>query len=319
MKKNMKLLVIIMVLFSAVGLLTTACKKNTDVDVQSSSGKENDSSKDKNKNDKSDEQDDKEDDSSAQKENSKKPSSSLDTGFEEYDSTVSADTEEEEDWMEESPKPTVKVDVDFNKLTYAAFGDSITFGADYSKSYAQMAEPYPQLVGKELKLAGVKNLGISGATFCQNNLDLACMTDKILSYNQETDIISVLLGVNDFNRSFPLGEMGDKTTETIYGSLYLIAEHLTTTHKDAFVFFMTPYKERRAWSDNKDYKLTDVVKAIKVVGAKYDIPVLDLHNKGQFEDVEMYNSDNDGLHPSQEFMRNYAAPQIAQFIRDYYQ
>ena len=181
-----------------------------------------------------------------------------------------------------------------------------------------MDEPYPQLVGKELNIANVKNLGVSGATFCKNDQDAVCMTENIISYSQKADIISVLLGVNDYNRSFPLGQLDDKTADTIYGCLHLIAEHLTTTHENAFVFFMTPYKERSSWSDNEEYKLTDVVEAIRIVGSQYHIPVLDLHNTGRYEEVEMYNTDNDGLHPSPEFIRDYAAPQIAQFIKDYY-
>lgn len=282
MRKSLKLLVAITTVLFAVTFVTTSCKtsKEKEKDVVTN---------EKDEQDKKDEQDEKD------------------------------EQDDNDEWMKDSPKPTEKVDVDFTQLTYTAFGDSITFGADYSKGYAQMDEPYPDLVGKELMLKSVKNWGISGATFCKNDLNLVCMTDNILKYIRKADIISVFLGVNDFNRCLPLGKMDDKTNETIYGCLYLIAEHLTTTHKDAFVFFMTPYQARSSWSNNKDYELIDVVKAIKVVGAKYNIPVLDLYHKGQFESVEMELSYNDGLHPSQEFIRNYAAPQIAQFIRDYYQ
>lgn len=212
--------------------------------------------------------------------------------------------------------------VDFSEMTFVAFGDSITFGADRLLGYAAMDFPYPALVAESLGFAAYSNLGVNGATFCSNKLDRLCMTDSILAYTQKADIISIMLGVNDFIASLPLGDEGDKTTATIYGSLNLIAEHLTTVHKDSFVFFMTPYKcidGSLSYEDkNKSgYTLEDVVIAIQTVALKYNIPVLDMFHDGQFE-LEMYHDASDGLHPSQEFIREYTAPQIVEFIRQNY-
>jgi lysophospholipase L1-like esterase len=134
---------------------------------------------------------------------------------------------------------------DFSSLCYTAFGDSITFGSDRSLSYAQMAHPYPEQVARLLKLASYDNRGVSGATFCENDLDRTCMTDNILSYREKTDIISVMLGVNDYSVALPLGENGDFSKRTVYGCLNMIAEHLTLVHGESFIFFMTPYKTAR--------------------------------------------------------------------------
>ena len=203
----------------------------------------------------------------------------------------------------------------FEELTYVAFGDSITFGADYTRNYSQMDNPYPKLVAEELSLLSYKNLAISGAVFCKNDLNLVCMTDVILSYTDETDIISIMLGVNDWARSLPLGSIEDNTTSTVYGCLNLIATHLTTTHEHAFSFFMTPYKTTLV--RNEDYVLLDVVNAIKQVAFAYNIPVLDMYNLGKYE-LEMYNSDSDGIHPSEKFFENYTAPMIVEFIKENY-
>jgi hypothetical protein len=40
--------------------------------------------------------------------------------------------------------------VDFSSLTYVAFGDSITYGANPFKNYSQIANPYPKLVSETL-------------------------------------------------------------------------------------------------------------------------------------------------------------------------
>lgn len=212
--------------------------------------------------------------------------------------------------------------IDFSNKTYLAFGDSITWGADYSRAYARMDNPYPELVANELELKSHVNLAVSGATLCVNTLDLVCMTDRIVSYTQSADIVSVLMGVNDFNRSLPLGTIEDCSNTTVYGALNLIAKHFQVYYTNSFVFFMTPYKVAFGGKDSftensQGYNLLDVANAIKEVAKNYGYPVLDLFSVGKYE-LEMYNADNDGIHPSQEFIRNYTAPQIAEFIRKNY-
>ena len=220
-------------------------------------------------------------------------------------------------WNYISKKPSPESDGEnvFSEVTYVAFGDSITVGADHNNNYEPMENPYPKLVKETLGLKSVQNLASSGATFCANNRGNVCMTDRVLGYTDQADIISVWLGFNDWARTFPLGAIQDNTNETIYGCLNLMAEHLTTNHKDAFVFFITPYKT--ALIRNDEYTLPDVVNAIFEVANNYGIPVLDMYNTGNFES-EMYKEYSDGVHPTQEFMINYTAPQISEFIKQNY-
>ncbi len=212
--------------------------------------------------------------------------------------------------------------VDFSSLSYAAFGDSITYGADYFQGYAQMDSPYPSLVAESLELQSYTNFGISGSTLCSNTLGLVNMTSTVRSVTSHFDIISVMGGVNDFTRELPLGTPSDIDNSTVYGSLDMIACHLKQYYPNSFMFFMTPYKEHfNAYSyqtSNKSgYMLSDVADAVKTVAARYDIPVLDMYDLGGFEDV-MYNSDCDGIHPNQDFILERTAPQIVEFILDNY-
>ena len=202
--------------------------------------------------------------------------------------------------------------VNFSNLTYVAFGDSITYGADYSNGYAQMANPYPKLVGQHLGLKSVVNKAVSGATLVETP-DLSHILAKITSYSGSADIISVMGGVNDYARLNPLGKITDTTISTIYGSLNYIADYLTTKYPNSFIFFMTPYKMARYYEPG--YQLYDVANAVKEVGNKYNIPVLDMYNYGNYE-LEYTDSDSDGIHPNQDFVITYTAPQIVNFIRD---
>ncbi len=214
--------------------------------------------------------------------------------------------------------PTPEV-VDFSKMSYVAFGDSITWGWVNS---LQMDFPYPNLVAEKIGFSSVYNAGVPAGTLGVNNVGFPCVTDAILASEVQYDIISVMLGVNDYSVSVPLGDIDDNTKDTVYGSLNLIADHLSTYSRDSFVFFMTPYKCKLTTGTYKNkndagYTLADVVTAIKEVAALYNIPVLDMFNEGQFE-KEMYNYNSDGVHPSQEFIREYTAPQIEAFIRQNY-
>ena len=212
-------------------------------------------------------------------------------------------------------------DVDFSELKFTAFGDSITYGADLIIG-GRVATPYPTAVSNILNLESFENKGVSGSTLTSNTLGLDCMTDIIISYKGEADIIGVLGGVNDYNRSLPLGDINDKNTNTIYGALHVSMSYLKKNYPEAYIFYMTPYKEyyqSNHWSKNNSqgYNLEDVANAVKNVAAVYDIDVLDLFEKGNFESV-MYNDDCDGIHPNQKFITATMAPQIAQFIKDNY-
>ena len=202
----------------------------------------------------------------------------------------------------------------FKQYTYVAFGDSITYGIDghyrVGDPAYRMPKPYPTLVEEILGLRSVRNLAVSGASFCPCD-GRTNMTSNILGFGGEADIISLMLGVNDFSSALPLGEPTDRDNTTVYGCLYLISEHFTTLYPDAFIFYMTPFQYVR--THNGVYSLEDVATAIKTVAAAYDIPVLDMYTCGGFE-KEMYVSPSDGLHPSQQHHMYYTAPLICEFL-----
>jgi len=206
----------------------------------------------------------------------------------------------------------------FSDLTYVAFGDSITYGIDgnYRSGDAnyRMAKPYATLVGDTLGIGTVDNQGKSGATLTQHATRFN-MTQRILEYTGDADIISVLLGVNDYSAKCALGDMNSRDNTTVYGSLHMIAQHLKTEYPDAFVFFMTPFQCNNTVSGS--YELIDVVNAVKAVGEAYNIPVLDMYNNGKYE-LEMTVAPNDGVHPSQQHHITYTAPLICEFLEQNY-
>ena len=210
--------------------------------------------------------------------------------------------------------------MDLSDITYLAFGDSITYGADHANNYAKMPHPYPELVGETLGLCCVKNLGISGATLVRGRVGRACMTDRILSCELSGDLISVLLGVNDYADSSPLGAPEDKEPDTVYGALDTALRHLTEKYPRAKIFIMTPYETSikgvsGTEKNSLGYTLPDVCRAVKTVAARYSVPVLDLYNEGGYRE-EIALPTSDGIHPSPDFVREHTAPQVAAFIKE---
>ena len=56
-----------------------------------------------------------------------------------------------------------------------------------------------------MNLEKVQNKAISGATLCSGS-GRTNMTANILAFNGEADIISIMLGVNDYALNMPLGQ-----------------------------------------------------------------------------------------------------------------
>ena len=212
---------------------------------------------------------------------------------------------------EEENNPAIE-SVDFSTLTYVALGDSLTYGAD-GISNKRMESPYPDLVRATLHLKSAQNCGVAGDRVDE-------IYNRIDTMEIGADIVSFMGGTNDCYQSVPLGTIHDTDMTTFYGRLNLLTKALLERYPDAFLFYMTPFKSARSamlnGNENGD-TLEDFAQAVIDVCAFYDIPCLDIYHLCDFG-IEMYLPESDGIHPSQEFVRNYTAPQIATFIKENY-
>ena len=203
---------------------------------------------------------------------------------------------------------TIPATADFSEYTYVAFGDSIVYGVD-GDTGSRMEKPYVSLVGEALGIGNVINLARSGSTWteCPPRVN---MGQRAIKYNGKADIISVGLGTNDYAAKKALGDMSSRDNNTIYGSIHMVAESLTTKYPNAFIFFTTPVKYKT--ENNGIYTLSDVAQAVKDVAAVYDIPVLDLYNKFAWDPLTEVK---DQIHPNQQHHTEKLAPLVAEFIR----
>ena len=208
--------------------------------------------------------------------------------------------------------------VDFTQLNYVAFGDSITYG-EVVPSGNKMDMPYPELVAEELQLKAVRNYGVRGATVKVPSVasDKPNILSQVLEATSKADIVSVMIGINDFGAGYVLGTAEDTDPSvSVYGAYNYLATLLSEKYPDAFIFFMTPLKPFN-WSETNSagYTLIDMSNAIKAVCEKNGFAVLDLNATSEFS-PEVDKGCTDGLHPSQRFFEEYMAPQIVEFIKE---
>lgn len=194
----------------------------------------------------------------------------------------------------------------FTKSTYVTFGDSIT------ASRKDVPISYTQTVGQILKLKDTQNNAVSGATLKSSG---NCIYDQIAKAREDADIVSLLGGVNDYSSGAPLGTIDSDDATTIYGALNKIVTELKNKYQDSFIFLMTPLKcYHKTGKNSAGVELLDVVNAVKAIGNKYSILVLDLYNDCDFSQ----NDSLDKLHPKQEFVSGKMSTTIANFIRENY-
>ena len=211
-------------------------------------------------------------------------------------------------------------------MKLAFLGDSITYGADGYGIPSIMAYPLPLLVQMELGARESVNLGISGSTLCAaidtrpDAYDHCPYVNRVDEIPLDSDIVCVFGGVNDFEFGFPLGTINDEVDDTIYGALNGIVKQLQSKYPNAYLLLFTPMglADERIARDPATYKFTELVDAIKQVGAKYGVDVVDLYNDSGWKETEMLADKSDGLHPSQYYMARHVAPMIANFIRANY-
>ncbi len=201
--------------------------------------------------------------------------------------------------------------VDFSELNYLAIGDSIT----RSQRFAPV--PYSETVKSILGLNDAQNVAVSGSTLIDGASNRDCIYNQI-ALGKDADIISLLGGVNDYSANAKLGTIDSEDETEIFGALNRIVSRLKEKYNGKFIFIMTPLKcISKTGKNSAGVELLDIVNAIKSVGNKYSIKVLDLYNECEFSN-ETDPDNSDGLHPSQKFVTEKLSPVVGKFIKENY-
>ena len=183
-----------------------------------------------------------------------------------------------------------------NKV-WNCLGDSITeHNSATTKNYHDFI--------KEWTSCKVNNYGISGTGYTEttstpNNRFI----QRVAAMDNNADIITVFGGINDFYfGTKPIGNFGDKTSETFYGCVDELILALINKYPTKTIAVFTPLISILSLNNNsRGESLEQYVQAIIDVCNYYAVPVLDLNkNSGLNPNVEVIKNTYvpDGTHPN---------------------
>lgn len=199
----------------------------------------------------------------------------------------------------------------------AFLGDSITWGYN-DNTNEQVAKPYPQIIKEEYGFAECYNMGISGRTLGgdgqthntkQYGANPIIDNTYLATIPADAGVIVIFAGTNDFgveNYYVPLGDFGDQSYMTFYGSLEMLCKRLVPLALGKKIILCTPLhrKTEMKTADGVQRDLKDYATAIREVAEKYGVEVLDLYRNGEFfamlSDFRNQYSTG-GIHPNQDW------------------
>lgn len=199
----------------------------------------------------------------------------------------------------------VEITTDYSKLTYTAFGDSITKGVPYH------ATPYVDVVADILGLKSYNNLGIGSSSISNISGRPAPFCTRFNDIPNDSDIISIFGGANDIFTG-ELGDINSNDTTTICGALNFIIDKVKEKCPNAFIFLITQYEFYIDDNITCNVSLEDLSNVMKQITKNKGIKCLDFYSMYKLGELSFV----DDIHPTQSTINRRIAPAIAQFIKD---
>lgn len=203
----------------------------------------------------------------------------------------------------------------FNK-TLVLLSDSIGFGYDSSNNGKQLKDPYATQLSTLCGFSNVRNNGISSSTVATKTSDSAWagvrnpMVTRAQSLDKNADVVLFCGGVNDHTQHVPIGELvgTNVDTNTYFGAVNQTLKTLIARYPNKLIIAMSPmdYVDTRYvdGKNNNGNTVEDFREAMRLACELNGVHYLDLHEKVGFnannpEDVKLYFTETDKLHPNQ--------------------
>lgn len=187
----------------------------------------------------------------------------------------------------------------------------------------QVAVGWQTLLRRKIAFTGYNNLAMSGFA-----LSAASVGDSTFCWIRQRgtfpvgDVFVLNHGTNDFGLSRELGTTADYTGNTgdttFYGALRIFVDYCYTTNINYQIVLITPLQRTHGPDVNTanglGYYLYQYADAVKWVGAKESLPVVDLFNYSGLNTHNLANYTIDGLHPIDPgyvVMERHITPEIA--------
>lgn len=176
----------------------------------------------------------------------------------------------------------------------------VIFGDSFSDS---LTGDYPANVIANLMLTGTVTNAVAGNKIS----DQVAVLNTLLinpAYLNSFNILSLLIGVNDFAQNTPIGTRTDPAgTANFAGYLKQFIQTAQAANPDIRIFLMTPPEANGAGvtyraANSAGWTLRQLSVLISQIGSDYAIPVIDLYSLSEFNLYTIPTYTVDGLHPS---------------------
>ena len=115
---------------------------------------------------------------------------------------------------------------------------------------------WPQLLAEKYEL-DYRSYGQSGNAIASPEASGTPMVQRYTQMRNDVDIVFVVGGRNDYNQNYPVGKVGDTSTDTYCGALAVLIDGLRAKYPDSLILFST------SWYVNDDMKAyTDATLAV---------------------------------------------------------
>lgn len=176
---------------------------------------------------------------------------------------------------------------------WATLGDSIS-----------AANGYQPIVSAKLGFAQVINAAQSGCPMAAGgDRDYGATVHSGKSLEVVPDCVTIFAGTNDYRLGKPLGSIDSRDIYTYCGAYVTLIEELLTRNPAARLNLWTPLqRDKDGWDtdfiNEAGYRLPDYVEAVRAIGRRYALPVLDLYAESGITKLTLNYFTDDRLHPN---------------------
>ena len=177
-------------------------------------------------------------------------------------------------------------------MKWCVIGDSIS---DTVEGRGRTTKFYQEYIQDETG-CHLFNWGGNGTGYVKEFNGVNCISNRLNDIPDDSNLITIFAGTND---NVNLGSLGDITTSTFYGAVELTVKSIIEKYPLIPLGLITPLPSGSSF--NGKGKLVGYSKAIKEIGEKYSVPVLDLFSCSGFrlgQDDFVLNNIPDRLHPN---------------------
>lgn len=194
------------------------------------------------------------------------------------------------------PEPSTTEPLSYANTTATFVGDSITFGCTLKAG----EKIYWQLASEALGFKNAIGMGVNGSCYSTTSdygLDNSPLTMRYQEIPQ-TDLIFIALATNDFYQNTPLGTIEDQEDVSFYGAINFVLNKLEQQCPNSKIILIAPIRGHGKMITNKaGHKYVDYIEAIKAVGEKRQLTVMDMYTLTY--DTLLEGFFNDIVHPNQ--------------------